>query len=417
MINVSDNQEDLKFYEKPVFLNYVLLLVNLGLFISKLFFSILSNSIALQADAFDNLTDCVMVIASLIGIVYARKKPNKKFPYGYYKVENIISLIISLFIFYTAYEILLQSITEIGAFFVGNPKKVIVSFEIFIFLIVSLVISLITTVYLKFVGKKSNSPIIKSEASEKLLDNLISSSVIVGFIAAMFNIFVLDSIIGIFISLFIFKGGYDIFVNSTKTLLDAVIDFENRTELYSIIEEFPRIKEVEKLEVRSYGKYIIVEVDVILDKEMPLYQIKDLKNKLSSKIKSAFPKIFKVQIIAQEQEKPTLSIAVPLENNEGLNSKVFDKFGDSNFFAIMELQEGEIINKEIIPNKFKDREKRKGILISDWLVSKKVDKIYLKQDLKKGPKLVFQNSMISLEITDKDYLNEIIKHEKELLKI
>ncbi|GAH75670.1 unnamed protein product, partial [marine sediment metagenome] len=102
---MNEPDKSKKFYTKPIFVNSVLLFVNLGLFIFKLIFADLSGSLALRADAFDNLTDIIMVFAALTGIIYAKRKPNEQFPYGYYKIENIISLIISLVIFYTAYNV------------------------------------------------------------------------------------------------------------------------------------------------------------------------------------------------------------------------------------------------------------------------------------------------------------------------
>ena len=189
---MSELDASLKFYEKPLFLNLLLLGLNFTLFIFKFIFSLLTNSLALQADAFDNFTDVILVVAGLIGLLYSRKKPTKDFPYGYYKIENIISLIISLIIFLTAYNLIMQSFQEILNFFTGISKEVIVSLPIFIFLVGSLLLSVFLTIYLKIIGKKTKSPIIESEASEKLFDNLISTSVILGFIGAIFNIFILE---------------------------------------------------------------------------------------------------------------------------------------------------------------------------------------------------------------------------------
>ena len=240
---MTEIEEELKFFEKPIFVNFLLLIVNIFLFVLKIVLSYTSNSLALQADAFDNLTDIVMIFAALIGINFSRKKPNEKFPYGYYKIENLISLIISIFIFYTAYTIIFNSISEIVSYSTGrSTKQIVVSSQILILLIFALLLSLCLTVYLKIVGKRTNSPIIQTEANEKLYDNLISASVLIGFIGALYNIFILDAIIGLIIALFIIKGGYDIFLSSTKTLLDAVIDFENRTELHKIINSIPNIK-------------------------------------------------------------------------------------------------------------------------------------------------------------------------------
>ncbi len=415
-----ETNENLKFYERPIFLNFLLLTITILLFILKLIFSSISNSLALQADAFDNLTDIVMVVAALIGIIYSRKKPNEKFPYGYYKIENIVSLIISIFIFYTAYNIILQSIREILSFISGNLKTIETSILIYVFLVISLIISLSITLYLKIIGKKTNSPVIEAEASEKLYDNFISLSVLIGFIGASFNLYLLDSIIGLFIALFIIKGGFDIFLNSTKILLDAVIDFDKRTELYNLIETFPKIKKIERLEIRSYGKYVFLEVNVNLSKDLTLNQVQTLKNLINIKIKESFPQIFKVVILTQTEEKPITKVAIPLIDNNGLNSHISDHFGEALYFALFEIEESDVgkhlLNYNIVTNKFIKEEKRKGILISDWLISYKIDKIFLKKDLKIGPKLIFEKGLISIEITELNNLNEIINYELKLLK-
>ena len=407
---------DATFYKKPVFLNLILLIVNLGLFISKIIFSILTNSLALQADAFDSLTDIFMALIAFIGLIYANKKPNEKFPYGYYKIENIISLVISLFIFYTAYNIIIQAFSDFASLIGGSLKTFNITLEAFIFLFISLIITLLLTLYLKYVAKLTESPIIKSQANEKLYDNFISLSVIINFIVAVFGFSFIDTIIGLSIAAFIIKGGYDMFVQSTKTLLDAVIDFENRKELYDLITNFSKVKEIEKLEVRSYGRYIFVEVSIILNKELHLLLIEDLKKAITEKVKSRFPQIFRIIIITQASEKQIVRVAVPLAKNDDLDSQISEHFGEAEFFALLDFvydKIGRLADYKILSNKYKDVEKRKGILISDWLVSEKIDKLYLKKELKKGPSLMFENSLVQTITSELENLREIIKKEIE----
>jgi len=415
---MNEPDKSKKFYAKPIFVNSVLLVVNLGLFIFKLIFADLSGSLALQADAFDNLTDIIMVFAALVGITYAKRKPNEQFPYGYYKIENIISLIISLVIFFTAYNVIIISFSEIYAHFVGLPKQIITSPDIFIFLIISLIISFSTTLYLRIIGKQTNSPIIQSQASEKFYDNLISSSVIIGFIGALFNVNFLDSIISLLIALLIIKGGYDIFLTSTKILLDAIIDFDQRNELNFLIKNFPNVKEIENLEIRSYGRYIFLEVVVILNKELQLHQIQLLKNSLSDKIQAEFPQIFRIIIISQTLPKEVIKIAVPLANNEGLSSKISEHFGGTPFFVILEMQEEndflELKNYNILTNKFADEEKRKGILISEWLLLEKIDKLYLKKELQKGPHLLLEKGFVQMIVTELTSVKDILEQERHI---
>ena len=404
------------FYKKPVFLNLILLIVNVGLFISKLIFSILTNSLALQADAFDSLTDIFMALIAFIGLIYANKKPNEKFPYGYYKIENIISLVISLFIFFTAYNIIIQAISDFTSFFTGNMKVISITPEVFIFLFISLGISIFLTIYLKSVGKYTGSPIIQSQASEKVYDNLISSSVIISFIIALFGFYFTDPIIGLIIAIFIIKGGYDMFIQSTKTLLDAVIDFENRKELYDLIANFSKVKEIEKLEVRSYGKYIFVEVSIILNKELHLHLIEDMKNAITEKITSRFPQIFRIIIITQASRKQSIRVAVPITENDDLDSPISEHFGEAGFFALIDFEYDNkrvLSDYQILTNKFKSVEKRKGILISDWLVSEKIDKVFLRKELNKGPSLIFENSFVQVITTESENLRAIIRSEIE----
>ena len=162
-MNRLNEQSQIRFYQNPSFINFVLLVINSVLFIIKFLFAIYTNSLALQADAFDNLTDIVMVITSLIGIIYTNKKPNEKFPYGYYRLENIISLVISIIIFFTAYTIIRDSITEIFNFFQGEYKELVLSPLILTILIISIIISFLTSLYLIIIGKRSSSKIIESE--------------------------------------------------------------------------------------------------------------------------------------------------------------------------------------------------------------------------------------------------------------
>ena len=402
-----------QFYEKSNFVNIYLLIFTIVLLIFKLIFSFLTKSISLQADAFDSMTDIVFYAIAIIGISFAKKKPNERFPYGYYKLENIISLIISLFIFFTAFMIIYQSFLNILKYIDGNAEVLYFTPLIFIFLFISLLSSFLIVVYLKRINKKSGSPIIESEAKEKTYDLLISLSVIIGFIGISFKFYLLDSIVGLLIALFIIKGGYDLFLKSTKVLLDAIIDFDNRKELYNLIESIPKIKKIENLELRAYGRYIFLELELNLYQNFPLSQLDVLKTRVRNEIRTSFPIIFKILIIIRSEEKSTYKIAVPLEKNQGYDSIIAEDFGKSPHFGILEFKEGSLLKFESIANQFIFEEKRKGLLISEWLISFKIDKIYVKKILNKAPSLIFSNNFVNIELTNQITLKDIIREEQK----
>ena len=105
--------------------------------------------------------------------------------------------------FATAFTVIVQALTDISNFLNGTPRIIHFQLEIFFFLVIFLLVSIILVIYLKVIGKKTNSPLIQSEANEKLFDVFISLSVLIGFISILFKWYILDSIIGLIIAGFI----------------------------------------------------------------------------------------------------------------------------------------------------------------------------------------------------------------------
>ena len=131
-----------------------------------------------------------------------------------------------------------------------------------------------------------------------------------------------------------------------------------------------------------------------------------------------FPQIFRIIILSQTLPKEVIKIAVPLVNNEGLSSKISEHFGETPFFAILEMQEEnnflELKNYNILTNKFAEEEKRKGILISEWLLLEKIDKLYLKNELNKGPHLLLENGFVQTIVTKLSSIKEILEQERHI---
>lgn len=94
--------------------------VNVFLFVLKLVMSLLSGSISLLADAIHSSTDIISSVALLIGIKISGRK-TKNFPFGLYKVENLISLGIAFIIFLTGYEIVREVFFEHRGFILVRP--------------------------------------------------------------------------------------------------------------------------------------------------------------------------------------------------------------------------------------------------------------------------------------------------------
>ncbi|MEA3355523.1 MAG: cation diffusion facilitator family transporter, partial [Patescibacteria group bacterium] len=111
------------------------------LVISKFFAAFLSGSLVLKADAIHSASDILSIVTSWLGLKIAQKKPSKKFHYGFYKAENIGSLIISFLIFFAFWKMIIDGYSRLFSF--SSIK----------FAIVGLVVSLADALILYFFGK------------------------------------------------------------------------------------------------------------------------------------------------------------------------------------------------------------------------------------------------------------------------
>ena len=164
--------------------------------------------------------DIVVALGIIIGIKFSEKKPSHKYPYGLHKIENIIELFIAFGIFYAGYIIIAESIIHFGTSQTSDPDLGLIITGI------SLFISVILMIYLTKKGKQMNSPMIIAEGKDSKVDILSTSLVFVGLGGYYFGISILEPIVGIILGILIFKVGVDIFLHSTKILLDAVINYE-----------------------------------------------------------------------------------------------------------------------------------------------------------------------------------------------
>ncbi|MFX0096963.1 MAG: cation diffusion facilitator family transporter, partial [Candidatus Hodarchaeota archaeon] len=88
-------------------------LTTIGLFIMKLTAAILSGSLSLMGDSFDSFSDIFVISASWFGLRISQRSPDEKFPYGYYRVETFVSLLVSIFIVFIGIELFRESIIQI----------------------------------------------------------------------------------------------------------------------------------------------------------------------------------------------------------------------------------------------------------------------------------------------------------------
>ncbi|MFC2166010.1 cation diffusion facilitator family transporter [Acidobacteriota bacterium] len=364
----------------------------------KFFIAILSGSIALKADAVHSFSDAISSLAVFAGLKISKRK-FKKFPYGFHKVENLISLFISFFIFWAGYEIVKEVIFASPQEIKKLPLAILVAGA-------SFCVSFLLSIYKIKVGTKTNSPSLLADGSHSRTDAFSSLIVLVGLSGHLIGLQI-EKIAAVIVVLFILKSGYGILIESLKVLLDASLDYQTLDQIRKTIEEEKRVAQIKTLIGRNSGRYRFVEADLIL-KVKELEKASHIVASLEQKIKKEIPFIDSIRIHYEPVKKTILKYAVPLASPEG---QLSDHFGKAPYFALFEIdvKKNNILRQEIVSNPFLAQETGKGISVAEDLTKREVDYLILKEKFGgKGPQYVLADSSIEITIMKKNTLLEIL---------
>ena len=176
--------------------------LNLILFAGKLIAGLLANSVAMEADAFNNLSDAASSIISLFGFKLSGKKPDADHPFGHGRLEYISGLIISFLILIMGFELGKSSVKAII-----NPEKLESGLLQIIVMAGAILVKLYMYVYNHFTGKKISSPTMEAVAKDSLSDMISTSVVILSMILSKFTNLPVDGIGGVIVAFVILKTG------------------------------------------------------------------------------------------------------------------------------------------------------------------------------------------------------------------
>jgi len=222
--------------------------VNALLFAVKLVIGRTTNSIAIFADAFNNLGDIGSSVVTIIGFKIAAMPPDREHPFGHGRVEYITSLIISLLVMLMGFELLRDSLQR-----VINPQTV--AFDL-----TSLIILLFTICAKLWLGKftgnlaaKIDSQALGASSFDSYGDVISTSTAAVALVCSKFTAFPLDGYIGILVSLFIMYTGYKLVREAVDLLIGGRPDPEFVEKIKERVLSYEGIIGVHDLMVHNYG--------------------------------------------------------------------------------------------------------------------------------------------------------------------
>lgn len=222
--------------------------LNILLFAFKLAAGILSGSVAVTADAFNNLSDAGSSVITLIGFKLAAEKPDKEHPFGHGRFEYISGLIVSLVIMLMGLELAKSSFEKIL-----HPEPVDANLLTFIALAVSIAVKLYMSFYNRAVGSKIDSVSMKATAADSRSDVVSTSAVFLVTLFSSFSKLNLDGYCGLVVALFILYTGFNAARDTIGPLLGQPPKEEFVNEIKSIVMSHPEVKGLHDLVVHDYG--------------------------------------------------------------------------------------------------------------------------------------------------------------------
>lgn len=246
------NSDDLK--SKKVRADYgylggiVGIIVNIILFIIKLTVGLLVNSIAVIADAVNNLSDVGASMVTIFGFKLSSKPADKEHPFGHGRIEYISGLIVAFLVLMVGIEFIKTSIDRIK-----NPVTMQFAWIPFILLLISILFKVWLSKFYKTVGDKINSSALKASSIDSLSDVVSSSTVVVSLLISKFTTFPIDGYIGVVVSLVILYAGYNLIKDTLDPLLGVAPDEDLVKDIHKMLLSYECIDGTHDLMVHNYG--------------------------------------------------------------------------------------------------------------------------------------------------------------------
>ena len=223
--------------------------MNILLFLSKIFLGIYTRSTAILNDAFNNLSDSVVSIMSLVGSSFSKKPADKEHPFGHGRVEYVMALLVSIVIMYVGMNLFINSAKSFN-----DPNPNGLSLLSFVILFAGILIK----VYIYLLNSKLYNDLESDLNLGVLLDarnDIISTTaIILGVFLQNYVSFNLDAAMGVVVAFFVTKPGIELFNETVGYLLGERIDEEVEEKISEILLSGDYIRGFHHLDIHQYGK-------------------------------------------------------------------------------------------------------------------------------------------------------------------
>ena len=222
--------------------------LNVLLFGIKYFAGTMSGSIAITADAFNNLSDAGSSFITLVGFWYAGKKPDLEHPFGHGRFEYVSGFVVSMAILLMGAEIARTSVDKMI-----HPQSIDTGNLAMAILVISIAVKVYMAFYNKKIGKKIGSAAMEATSMDSLSDTVATTVVLIAMVVMRYTGVNIDGICGVLVAIFILYAGYNAARETISPLLGKVPETEFVEQVEQIVMSHEGIIGTHDLIVHDYG--------------------------------------------------------------------------------------------------------------------------------------------------------------------
>lgn len=221
---------------------------NVLLFSVKIAIGLILSSLAVTADAFNNLSDAASSIISFVGVKMAGKPADAEHPFGHGRIEYIAALIVSFLVIEVGFTFFKSSISKIM-----HPEEITFDPVPFIILILSILVKLWMAFFNNKLGKRIDSKVMLATAADSLGDVITTSATVISIVICHFTSINVDAIAGLIVSGIVIWSGVSIAKDTLEPLIGQRVPSELYQKITDMVESYEGIVGAHDLIVHNYG--------------------------------------------------------------------------------------------------------------------------------------------------------------------
>lgn len=263
------------------------ILGNLFLLIIKFIVGFISHSQAMISDAFNSAGDIVTSLMTFIGNKIANKPKDKEHNLGYGKAEYIFSMLISILLVVVSIILFKNSLIS-----TINSEKYNVSIWLIIVCIITIITKLLLYIYTNKLSKKYNNLLIKANSKDHFNDCIITTLNLISCVFAIFNIFIIDGLVGMLISLWMMKTSIKIFIESYDVLMDKSMSKVEQKKVLKIIDRHNEIIKIRHFNSTPVGYKYQISFTIFVDGNLSTFESHKIADELEKEIINEIDEVY-----------------------------------------------------------------------------------------------------------------------------